>query len=441
MEIIDYLIQFTDKNSRISTAKRVANALQAVNLIVFIKDPELNILLPGPGFIQSLPNGRHWKLFLEQNKEPVFKGEVPYEGDMCPALAVRGYEQSVAVLVGGTPGTAAIKVLEKLLAALAPLLLQETLTLAAESRALQNAKLTEKAERLTATLDTARKNLMNLLNENSNLLHVTRQQNNDLAAANEELAAANEEVIAGIEELNATNLRLLSINAELDNFIYTASHDLKSPISNIEGLITILSQRFKQRGWESEATNGIMEMINTSINRFKITLQDLTEIAKVGQDAKLQPLKVKLAELVDEVKSDLYVSIYEADARIETNLTEHDYVYFSRKNLKSILYNLLSNAVKYRDPARPLIISIKYSQTEEYVTLSVTDNGIGIAPKHHDRVFGLFKRFHTHVEGTGIGLYIVNKIIKDTGGKIELTSEEGTGTTFKVYFKKEPLQQ
>jgi signal transduction histidine kinase len=101
------------------------------------------------------------------------------------------------------------------------------------------------------------------------------------------------------------------------------------------------------------------------------------------------------------------------------------------------LYNLLSNAIKFRSPARPCHIQLKTYLEGSYLILSIQDNGLGLSERKLKRLFTMFKRFHNHVEGTGIGLYITKRMIENTGGKIEVQSTEDQGTEFKVYFKGE----
>ena len=110
---------------------------------------------------------------------------------------------------------------------------------------------------------------------------------------------------------------------------------------------------------------------------------------------------------------------------------------FSRKNLRSVLYNLLSNALKYRSPQRELVVQITCTRQTNYQVLSVQDNGMGLTSKQQEKLFGLFKRMHTHVEGSGIGLYMVKKIMENAGGKIEVESQLDVGSVFRVYFYNE----
>src|SRR5690606_34174010 len=94
----------------------------------------------------------------------------------------------------------------------------------------------------------------------------------------------------------------------------------------------------------------------------------------------------------------------------------------------------LSNAIKYRSEERPLVINVSTRQSNKYVILSIQDNGLGMSKDQQQKLFSMFKRFHTHVEGTGIGLYIVKRIVENKKGMIQVESEEGKGTTFNIYF-------
>jgi len=108
-------------------------------------------------------------------------------------------------------------------------------------------------------------------------------------------------------------------------------------------------------------------------------------------------------------------------------------VTFSEKNLRSVIYNLLSNALKYRSPERPLRVQLTCAQVGQRVQLRVQDNGLGLDERQQSRLFGLFQRLHTHVEGTGIGLYMVKKMVENVGGSITVQSQLGVGSTFTVY--------
>jgi signal transduction histidine kinase len=102
--------------------------------------------------------------------------------------------------------------------------------------------------------------------------------------------------------------------------------------------------------------------------------------------------------------------------------------------LRSILYNLLSNGLKYRSPHRQPEIRISAKKAEgDYLLLSVQDNGLGIKGKHKEQVFSMFKRLHNHADGTGVGLYIVKRIVENAGGTVEVESEVDKGLEFRLY--------
>lgn len=264
------------------------------------------------------------------------------------------------------------------------------------------------------------------------LQRITRQ----LAATNRELAAANEEIRASNEELASSNQKLSYINADMDNFIYTASHDLKAPISNIQGLLQVLKQNLSPDSRAASGTQRALAMIEQSIVRFTKTIADLSEITKLQKQAN-QPIElVNLAEVVAEVRMDIAVSIEQSEAQLEVDIAECGPIQFPPKNLRSVVYNLLSNAVKYRDPDRPPVIRIRCQTVDDYQVLTVSDNGLGMDLKRDKKLFGMFQRLHDHVEGTGVGLYIVKKVVENAGGKIEVESQVGQGTTFRVYFKR-----
>lgn len=259
----------------------------------------------------------------------------------------------------------------------------------------------------------------------------------EVAAINEELRAANEEIQSTNEELGIANRQLMRTNVDLDTFIYTASHDLKAPVSNIEGLLETLRDELEMKKNKiTTETEYILGLMETSINRFKETILDLTEISKVQKLQDEDVEIIKIPQIMDDIQISIHDMIKESNAAIRVNFSKVDIMSFSKKNFKSILYNLVSNAIKYRDESRPLEIDIETENQEEFILLAVTDNGSGISKDNQEKMFTMFKRFHSHVEGSGIGLYIVKRLVDNSGGKIEVESEQGKGTAFKVYFKK-----
>jgi PAS domain S-box-containing protein len=252
---------------------------------------------------------------------------------------------------------------------------------------------------------------------------------------NAELSGKNQQLEVTNHDLTRVNRVLERTNKDLDNFVYTASHDLKVPILNMEGLIRALERQLSRQPLQDQNVRRMFEMLYASVDRFKHTIRDLTQVAQIGKEEPEDIASTPLYDVMKEVMQDLEPQIQEAGSKIEYKLPCST-VIFSRKNLKSILYNLLSNAIKYRSPDRQPLVHISCEQEGEYQVLSVKDNGLGIDMRQEEKIFGLFKRLHTHVEGTGIGLYIVKQIIENAAGKIEVESRVGEGSTFRVYFRK-----
>jgi PAS domain S-box-containing protein len=258
--------------------------------------------------------------------------------------------------------------------------------------------------------------------------------NEELAAANEELQAANEEIRSTNEELGTANLYLKRTNTDLDNFIYTASHDLKSPITNIEGLMQNLWRTLPAESLATERVGRVRTLMQDSVERFKKTIDSLTEVVKLQKENSTEAVLVDLAAVIREVKLDLEPIIVSSGTLLEIDLSNCSAIRFPEKNLRSVIYNLLSNAIKYRSPHRTPLVSIHCERITSGYLLTVRDNGLGMEPGGLSQLFTMFKRFHDHVEGSGIGLYMIKKMVENAGGSIQVESRLGVGSTFQVYF-------
>ena len=258
-----------------------------------------------------------------------------------------------------------------------------------------------------------------------------RQQ---VQALNEELAAINKEVQATNEELHASNTLLTRTNADLDTFVYSASHDLKSPITNIEGLLLALRQQLPAEAQAAPLVPRLLEMMDGAVARFQETLGYLTDVTRLQQAQADQPAEaVDLPALVEAVRLDILPELAAAGATLTTDLAGCHAVYFPPKNLRSILYNLLSNAIKYHDPARPPLVQLRArSDHAGQLVLEVQDNGLGLSLPQQGELFRLFRRLHSHVAGSGVGLYMVKKMVDNAGGTLAVHSEPGVGSIFTV---------
>lgn len=235
------------------------------------------------------------------------------------------------------------------------------------------------------------------------------------------------------EELKQSNENLKRINVDLDNFVYTASHDLKTPIINLESLISILKVEINEN---TKKRDLVLEKMDASVEKFKDTIKALSEITKVQRNPDSANEMLSIKEILKDVKEDIKQSIEEEKPEIHEDL-QVESLYYSRINLRSIIYNLLSNAIKYRSPQRKPVINIASYEEKGFVVLKIEDNGLGMTERQLSKLFSMFKRFHTHVQGTGIGLYMVKRMVENKEGYIEVDSEVEKGTIFRVYIKKE----
>ncbi|MBK6266151.1 PAS domain-containing protein [Marivirga sp. S37H4] len=232
------------------------------------------------------------------------------------------------------------------------------------------------------------------------------------------------------EIIEQANTKLMKINEDHDTFIYSVSHDLKSPLNSMEGLITIL-----KASDDIEQVKAITVPLVKSVIKLRETIDELSNITNIEKEIE-EAGNVDVKELVEEVKWSIRDLLESSHAILEIELNEKE-IKFSKKNLRSILYNLLCNAIKYRSNNRQLKIVVKTQKIDGFTMLSIQDNGIGISDGKIGEIFSKFKRIHEHnagIEGSGIGLYLVNKIVSNAGGEIKVESTLEKGTTFKVLF-------
>lgn len=234
--------------------------------------------------------------------------------------------------------------------------------------------------------------------------------------------------------LDNTNKNLMLVNEDLDNFVLAASHDLLGPLGNIEMSIGVMNQLEMS---DNPDLNKFLEIINNSVIKFKSLLKEMATIGKIENEMIIREL-VDINELISEISLSIKDMIDSGKAVLTSDIST-PYIYFSKKNLRSILYNLINNALKYNQSPHPAI-AISTKKEKGYVLLSVSDNGIGIPEKDLGKVFSMYGRLNTGIDGQGIGLFLVKKVVDAAGGKVTVESKEGKGSTFTIYFP-EDLQE
>ena len=230
------------------------------------------------------------------------------------------------------------------------------------------------------------------------------------------------------QHLTKKSNELEEANRELEQFTFAASHDLQEPLRMVSSYLQLLAKRYGN-GLDEDAT-AFLNFATEGAERMQTLINDLLSLSRVtsGED---RYRMCDMNEVAKRALDNLKISIRESDAQIQYSGLPTLPVDASQ--MTQLLQNLLSNAIKYRQKSVKPVISITAKRGRGTYTFSVTDNGIGIAQQHFDRIFVVFQRLHTRSEytGTGIGLAICLRIVERHGGKIWVESEPGKGSSFK----------
>jgi signal transduction histidine kinase len=223
------------------------------------------------------------------------------------------------------------------------------------------------------------------------------------------------------------NAELEKVNHELDQFVYSASHNLRAPLLSVKGLLSLIDED----EIDTPARKRFIREIYKSIERLDATIKDIIEYSKNAR-LDLLPGRIDIEQLIKNTYEDL--KFYEGSTvMIEWSASGNSPFYSDERRLKSIVHNIMSNSVKYSDPKKEacwLRISIELNEAECIIVFH--DNGMGISPENQLRVFEMFYRANSERSGSGLGLYIVKEMTERIGGSIELASVLGEGTTLRL---------
>lgn len=232
------------------------------------------------------------------------------------------------------------------------------------------------------------------------------------------------------EHLEILSERLTAQNVQLANFAHITSHNLRSPVSNLNSLL-----HFYKTSESEEDREMLFDKFETVIHHLSSTLNSLVEAIKIREDANKELEVLVFANVLEKTKEIITAQIMETGARITSDFSKAPQIEYNRNYLESIFLNLLTNAIKYRDPGRIPEINFKTDIINGRLMFSIKDNGLGIDLARHGRkLFGLHKTFHRHSEAKGVGLYLTKTQIEAMGGTISAESEVGKGTIFTIKF-------
>lgn len=233
------------------------------------------------------------------------------------------------------------------------------------------------------------------------------------------------------EEQLKTSIEIVSEqNTRLFNFAHIVSHNLRSHTGNLALLLDL----YKNASDPQEQQDLINHLQGVSDNLSE-TIVHLNEVVTIQTNITQQRKKLNLLEYVEKTKETLAGDISQSEVDIECNIPEDVHIMYNEAYLESILLNFISNAIKYRNKEVKPKITLNYNNINNSRILEIVDNGIGInLERYGKKLFGMYKTFHGNEDAKGIGLFITKNQIEAMGGKIEVKSTLGKGTTFIIHF-------
>lgn len=229
--------------------------------------------------------------------------------------------------------------------------------------------------------------------------------------------------------------QLQTANKDLEAFSYSVSHDLRAPLRSVSGFAEIIARRHRN-SLNEEAQHYLDNIVEASARMSRL-IDDLLAYARLGRTS-VRHQSVFLRPLLLQIMKDLAARITETGAEFDLP-DELPVVRGDQTLLNQIFANLFGNALTYHRPGVPARVAVTWRAEADYVVVSVSDNGIGIPPEHHDKIFNVFQRLHSEDDypGTGIGLAIVKKSVELLGGQVWVESVVSEGCTFSVQLPKE----
>ncbi len=242
-------------------------------------------------------------------------------------------------------------------------------------------------------------------------------------------------LLENAEDLKKQNQALVELNGLLDNLVYSASHDLKTPVVNFKGLISMLRD-VKDQPNSEEMVNGILDKLDISSDRFLSTISDLLDVSQVADDAEESKEEIDIRQVVTEVVNEMAYVIESTQAQVDIDTAGASKIFIQEGNLRSVLHNLIGNAIKYAQPGITPKVMVRSHISEGRLAISVTDNGVGIdLEKYKGKLFKMFSRLNnSNADGNGIGLFLVKRTVEKLGGEVAVESRPGAGSTFQILF-------
>ncbi len=233
--------------------------------------------------------------------------------------------------------------------------------------------------------------------------------------------------IAAENQEKSLNRELIRQNEQLQQFGFITSHNIRGPVASLLGL----AQLFNYDDFTDPDNALVVKQIAATVQKLDNVISDLNLILDYKRDLNSVKENLSLEEVFTSVCITVSQWISESGCQVRTSFAATPTVYAIRSYLHSIFYNLLSNSIKFRNPDRPLLVEVNAYRENGWVCISFSDNGLGFdLEKYYLQVFGLYRRFHLHLEGKGLGLHLTKTQVEAMNGTIDVQSKTGEGTTF-----------
>lgn len=230
-------------------------------------------------------------------------------------------------------------------------------------------------------------------------------------------------------EEKSRNIELKRMNELMDTFVFAAAHDLKAPISNLKLLTSVI-----ENSDDNAVKCKLLKKYNPIIENLEGTISGLIRVLEIEKSTGECVKRLYFDRILHLILDEQPERIASASQVINADFSACPSLTYTESYLLSIFRNMITNALKYRSLERELVINITSTRLGKYVLLTFTDNGIGIDLEAYGKdMFKPFKRFSSQSSGSGIGLHLIRSIVTRNGGNVEVESEVGKGTTFKLY--------
>lgn len=230
------------------------------------------------------------------------------------------------------------------------------------------------------------------------------------------------------KELNSQNDFLKKANAELDNFVYRVSHDLRAPISSSLGLLEIIREE-----QDNHMKGEYLDMMGKALRKQDAFIRDILDYSR-NTRMELSKDDIQWKSLLQDLLSQLQHMPEREKVDLRLNIDQEVPFFSDKKRICVILNNLIANSIRYNNPYEESpYLKIEMKADKQGTHVLIADNGIGIAKEHQAKIFDMFYRANDRKPGSGLGLYIVKESIQKLSGTLEMTSELGVGTSFEMY--------